>query len=199
MRRVLIEYRFVISLALATITGVAGLHAWPFPAGNPLLGLVQVKQPAIYAGFSYAYATTWFSTPFFLINVVFSFVYIFVARADRRVKPAALPAYPKPQDRKELFLVLGEQHHRVSPAPAAEPCWLTIPERGLYTGTLIVGAIGTGKTSACLYPYVEQLVGYRAADPARKIGGLVLEVKGDFCAHVREVLERYGRADDYIE
>jgi hypothetical protein len=199
MRRVLIEYRFVISLALAAAAGGAGLHAWPFPAGSPLLGLIEVNQPAIYAGFSYAYATAWFSTPFFLINIVFSFVYIFVARADRRVKSAALPPYPKPADRGELFLVLGEQHHRVSPTPAAEPRWLTIPERGLYTGTLIVGAIGTGKTSACMYPYVEQLVGYRANDSARKIGGLVLEVKGDFCAHVRQLLERYGRGDDYIE
>jgi hypothetical protein len=76
---------------------------------------------------------------------------------------------------------------------------LTIPERGLYTGTVIVGAIGTGKTSACMYPYVEQLVGYRAGEAQRKIGGLVMEVKGDFCGHVRQLLERYGRGDDYIE
>ena len=74
-----------------------------------------------------------------------------------------------------------------------------IPERGLYTGTLIVGAIGTGKTSACMYPYVEQLLGYRATDPAAKLGGLILEVKGDFCTHVRDMLARRGRADDYVE
>src|SRR5437764_2296705 len=83
--------------------------------------------------------------------------------------------------------------------PAAAPQWLTIPERGLYTGVAIIGAIGTGKTSACMYPYVEQLVGYRPTEPARKIGGLILEVKGDFCSHVRQLLERYGRGDDYIE
>jgi hypothetical protein len=34
---------------------------------------------------------------------------------------------------------------------------------------VIVGAVGTGKISACMYPYVEQLVRYRASDPARKI------------------------------
>src|SRR5437764_4257281 len=83
--------------------------------------------------------------------------------------------------------------------PAAAPQWLTIPERGLYTGVAIIGAIGTGKTSACMYPYVEQLVGYRPTDPVRKVGGLILEVKGDFCSHVRRLLERYGRGDDYIE
>ena len=46
--------------------------------------------------------------------------------------------------------------------PAAQPPLAGHPERGLYTGMLIVGAMGTGKTSACMYPYVEQLVGYRA-------------------------------------
>jgi hypothetical protein len=64
---------------------------------------------------------------------------------------------------------------------------------------LIVGAVGTGKTSACMYPNVEQLVGYRANDSARKIGGLILEVKGDFCRHVRDLLARHGRAGDYVE
>jgi hypothetical protein len=33
----------------------------------------------------------------------------------------------------------------------------------------------------------------------RRIGGLVLEVKGDFCYQVRSILERHGRAGDYIE
>ena len=64
---------------------------------------------------------------------------------------------------------------------------------------LIVGAMGTGKTSACVYPYVEQLVGYRADDPTRKIGGLFLEVKGDPCRHVRDLLARQARADNYVE
>jgi hypothetical protein len=85
------------------------------------------------------------------------------------------------------------------PRRASQPQWLTIPERGLYTGVIIVGAIGTGKTSACMYPYLEQLLAYRAGDPARRVGGLVLEVKGDFCAHVRDILARHGRADDYVE
>src|SRR5438876_1058524 len=110
-----------------------------------------------------------------------------------------LPPYPAPETREELFVILGERHRQTSPSRASAPTWLTIPERGLYTGMVIVGAIGTGKTSACMYPYVEQLLGYRASDPARKIGGLILEVKGDFCCHVRDLLTHHGRADDYIE
>src|SRR4029077_6226255 len=40
---------------------------------------------------------------------------------------------------------------------------------------------------------------YKATDPMRKVGGLVLEVKGDFCRHVRAILERHGRGADYVE
>jgi TraM recognition site of TraD and TraG len=197
--RFLVEYRFVLSLALSAITGVIGLHAWPFPAENLLLALVQARQPGLYAGFAYAYATVWFSTPFLVLSSGFSLLYIFVARWDRPTTSQPLPPYPAPETREELFLILGERHRQTSPQRASAPTWLTIPERGLYTGMVIVGAIGTGKTSACLYPYVEQLLGYRASDSVQKLGGLILEVKGDFCAHVREMLARRGRADDYIE
>ena len=35
--------------------------------------------------------------------------------------------------------------------------------------------------------------------PNRKIGGLVLEVKGDFCGQVRTILKEAGRESDYTE
>ena len=72
------------------------------------------------------------------------------------------------------MLVLGETHNLTSPGAAARPEWLTIPQRGLYTGVMILGAVGTGKTSACMYPYVDQLLRWKADDPTRKLGGLVL-------------------------
>ena len=51
------------------------------------------------------------------------------------------------------------------------------PERGLYTGTLAVGAIGSGKTRGLILPAMHQLFGYKANDPAKKLSGIVLEVK----------------------
>jgi hypothetical protein len=126
-------------------------------------------------------------------------VYILASEWRRRETHQALPPYPVADRRDDLFLVLGEQHHAATPRRAPAPRWLTIPERGLYTGMAIVGAVGTGKTTACMYPYVEQLLAYRASDHGRKIGGLILEVKGDFCQHVRDILVRHGRGDDYVE
>ena len=115
---------------------------------------------------------------------------------------AAVPttaAVSSARGRQDLFLVLGERHHRTSVKRAVEPQWLTIPERGLYTGVAIIGATGLGKTSACLHPYLEQLLAFQANDAQRKVGGLFLEVKGDFCPHVRDTLTRHGREQDYVE
>ena len=147
--RFLVEYRFVLSLACSAVAGVAGLHAWPFPEGNVFLSLIQVRQPAIYAGFSYTYAAVWFSTPFLVLSGGCSFLYIFVARWDRPTTSQSLPPYPAPETRQELFLILGERHRQTSPQRASAPTWLTIPGAGL-TG-MVCHVYGAG-TSACMYP-----------------------------------------------
>ena len=64
---------------------------------------------------------------------------------------------------------------------------------------MVLGAVGTGKTSACMYPYVDQLLRWRADDPEPKIGGLVLEVKGDFCRQVAVHAARPAATRDYVE
>jgi hypothetical protein len=194
-----LECRGVLDLSESAIGGTVGLRAYPFPADHAVLALVHLERPLLFAGLTYTYAALWFSSSFFLASIGLSCCYIFVGRSRRASVTAPLPPYPAPEQRKDLFLVLGEQHHRTSPARVEEPSWLTIPERGLYTGLLVVGAIGSGKTSACMYPYVDQLLAYRAADPAKKVAGLVLEVKGDFCRQVHDILTRHGREADYVE
>jgi hypothetical protein len=191
--------RALIAMLIATGTGLWGLHTHPFPGDDPFLGMIAVANPVVYRTFAYGYATLWFTTPFFVASLCTSIVAILAANypASRRVGP--LPTYPEPEARPTPFLVLGETHALRDPGPAPEPTWLTIPQRGLYTGVMVLGAVGTGKTSACMYPYVDQLLRWRAQDPAWKSGGLVLEVKGDFCAQVRQMLARAGREADYLE
>ncbi|MHB8303764.1 MAG: type IV secretory system conjugative DNA transfer family protein [Acidobacteriaceae bacterium] len=77
--------------------------------------------------------------------------------------------------------------------------WLSIPEEGLFTGICVVGATGSGKTKAIILPAMRQLFAYRANDPARKLSGIVLEVKGDLCRRVRRILKSCGRKQDYVE
>src|SRR5688572_9522814 len=162
MRR-LLEHRVVLSLACAAVVGTVGLHVWSLPVDDPVLGLVALRRPELYTVLVYTYAALWFTTPLLVLNSAASFAYIFVARLRANEAPQPLPPYPHSQARSELFLVLGEQHHRTRVGRAPHPSWLVIPEQGLYTGMVIIGAIGTGKTSACMYPYVEQLLAYRAS------------------------------------
>jgi hypothetical protein len=50
-----------------------------------------------------------------------------------------------------------------------------------------------------MVPFAEQIFAYKADDPTKRIGGLVLEVKGDFCHKVRKLLADTGREADYVE
>jgi hypothetical protein len=50
-----------------------------------------------------------------------------------------------------------------------------------------------------MYPFAEQVLAFRADEAERRVAGLVLEVKGDFCHNVRGILEKHGRPDDYVE
>ena len=94
---------------------------------------------------------------------------------------------------------MGETHHPVEAREISSPDWLVIPERGLYTGVAIFGAVGSGKTSACMHPFARQLLHWQAGAPDRRAAALILEVKGDFCHDIRTILKDAGREDDYME
>ena len=198
MQKILNSKNFVACL-LAAATGMTLYFRVPFPEENVFLQVMALRSPSIFYFVKYSYTLFLFSTPYIGYSMVLSGVYIFTLKAGRRIRAGRLPLFPDPRKRDELFLVLGEIHNPRKQVPAENPQWLVIPERGLFTGIAILGAIGTGKTSCCMYPYADQILGYRAGDKDKRIGGLVLEVKGDFCHRVREILERHGRAEDYIE
>ncbi len=189
----------LVAYVLACATGITLYFRWPFPENDMMLHLISIRAPLIYAFFKYTYTLFLFTTPYIGYSLVLSGLYVFAFRSNRKVKPMPLPAYPDPSRRDELFLVLGEVHDPRKPVAAEDPYWLAIPERGLFTGIAIFGAIGTGKTSGCMYPYAEQLIAYGADDREKHIGGLVLEVKGDFCHKVKDILKRHGREADYVE
>jgi hypothetical protein len=197
--RLIVNTRALASMIVALVVGSWGLYRHPWRTDDVFASLIELRSPHVHRVLTYGYATLWFTTPYFLSSLALSGAAMFAYRHDPALRYRPLPLYPAPECRPEPALVIGETHHLTELRRAAEPTWLTIPQRGLYTGVLIVGAIGTGKTSACMYPFVDQLLRWRADHPARKLGGLVLEVKGDFCHQVRTMLQQVGRGDDYIE
>ncbi len=129
---------------------------------------------------------------------MFSLIYIFAGSNIRQSK-GKLPPFPAPSDSEPLHLVIGEVHHPRKPEQVDKPRGLTIPDCGLFTGIAVFGAIGSGKTSAALRPFATQILSWRSTDKARRVGGIVLEVKGDFCHQVRDILTLAKREEDYIE
>jgi hypothetical protein len=199
MVRHIVAARNLIAMVAAAVVGTWGLLTYPVRTADPFLGLIALQKPFVFDLLAYGYSTLWFSTTFFAVSLVTSMLAIVTSRTPDRVRSRALPPYPDPAARPTPTLVLGEAHFARTSGPAPQPDWLTIPQRGLYTGVMILGAVGAGKTSACMYPYVDQLVRWRADDPARKCSGLVLEVKGDFCRQVQRMLRSADREADYLE
>ncbi|MGA9143995.1 MAG: type IV secretion system DNA-binding domain-containing protein [Candidatus Acidiferrales bacterium] len=198
MQRAL-ESRAFFAAILAMATGAFLFYTHPFPDEQFFLHAIALRAPQAFLSFKYLYYTLQFSTPYLLYSTVLSGLYIFTLRARRPVTPGRLPRYPDPSTRDQLFLVVGEVHNPRKPVPAEAPYWLTIPERGLFTGIAIFGAIGSGKTSCCMMPFAEQVLAYKASDKDKRIGGLILEVKGDFCRKTKAILDRHERPEDYIE
>ena len=174
----------------------------PFPSldEHPILALVQYHTPDFFS-----FMVLWYYlSPFVavmlcgLISVTVWKVWLEGRRRDF-VPFAKLPPWPISADQKAPAIVIGEVHHPVEAREIFSPSWLTIPERGLYTGVAIFGAVGSGKTSACMNPFARQLLGWQAANPHMRAAALVLEVKGDFCHDIRQILVEAGRGQDYIE
>jgi hypothetical protein len=199
LSRPLIEYRLLLSLGLSAAFGIVLQSLYPVHEADPLLRLLALERPAIFHWLVWSYNLFLFSTPFLVFSILFSLAYIHFYQPKPEEIAGQLPPYPDPLLREELELIVGELHHQLKPKPSPTPRWLSIPERGLYTGICVVGAIGSGKTKAVILPAMRQLFAYRAGDPARRLSGVVLEVKGDLCRQVRKILKGCGREQDYVD
>jgi hypothetical protein len=201
LRRVcrgLVSQRVLLGCLVSAVVGIYGWWCHPLPSDDPVMVLVTVHTPGLATAITSTYYVLWFSTAFWVCQLVCSLLFIFADPAAP-VRARALPPYPAIHTRRSLFVVLGELHERVDPVPSPTPIWQSIPARGCYGGIAVLGATGSGKTAGVLYPLANQLLGYAADDPARKVSALLLEVKGDFCKHLHGILRRHGREADYVE
>ena len=199
----LLSWRLVVGIFLALITLAWSLATRPFPGPGdvPLLDLIEFEDPRFYTVIRAWHLLMPSVMAFGAVMVVTSSYRLWFGSParDRRPGRGTLPRWPTSPDDDSPALVLGEVHHPTEPREIRRPTWLTLPERGLYTGVAIFGAVGTGKTSACMRPFAQQLLSWQSADPQKRAAALVLEVKGDFCHDINAVLEDAGRGDDYTE
>ena len=171
-----------------------------FPQADPVAVLVRYHTPNFYT----AVVAWYYVAPGVAVYLIGQFLIstsrIWFARMGVSLGlRSRLPAWPLSPTADGPAIVVGEVHHPVKPIESPNPEWLTIPERGLYTGVAIFGAVGSGKTSACMHPFARQLLSWQAHDPDRRPAALILEVKGDFCHDIRAILKDAKREADYIE
>src|SRR5262249_32902157 len=193
------QSRSLLTSLFSVAFGLVLSYRMPFPDENDLLQFVLLQKPYLFYGIKWIYVALLFTTPYIAASLLFSLAYIFLLREQYVPPSGKLPPYPEEETRDKLFLVVGELHHTKRPGPSERPQWLIIPERGLFTGVAVFGAIGTGKTSGAILPFAEQVLGYQAKDPVKRVGGLVLEAKGDLCQKVKVVLSECDRLEDYVE
>lgn len=129
--------------------------------------------------------------PFFIFSlfvfsiILFSFIFNNFSFINYR------PQKQEPQYLKnELRLLVGNNITNNLP--------VYISEKGLYQNILITGTIGTGKTSSAMYPFTRQLISYSSNDVNKKLGMLILDVKGNYYTKVLEYAEEFNRLNDVI-
>ena len=197
--RPLVESRIVLALGLSATCGILLNSMFPMDNVNQLLRLIALERPPVLRGLVWSYDLFLYTTPFLIFSMLFSLLYVHLYKTELALPAGRLPPYPDPHTRTELSLVVGEVHRQLGPEPSSTPEWLSVPERGLYTGISCFGSIGSGKTYGLILPAMRQLFAYRANDPVRKLSGIVLEVKGDLCRQLQRILTSCGREQDYVE
>ena len=159
--------------ALLVIGGVSAACAWtwpgPFPEADPVAVLVRFHTPTTYRAVVAWYYVAPGVAAFLAGQFLISTSRIWFARMGVRVGlRSRLPTWPLSPTADGPAIVIGEVHHPVKLTESPTPEWPTILERGLYTGVAIFGAVGSGKTSACMHPFARQLLSWQATNPERR-------------------------------
>ena len=196
------KLRHMVLFVLAAAASAGRYFSSPFPAGseNPVVALMALNAPVLLWVMHGWYAAMPGVVVFIGGTLTLGVWRVWFEPGPRKKRgKGGLPPWPIADTDEKPAIVVGETHHPVEAREISNPDWLVIPERGLYTGVAIFGAVGSGKTSACMHPFARQLLGWQATNPKKRAAALILEVKGDFCYDIREILEKAGREDDYME
>ena len=196
------RWRHAVLVVAGTAAVIWRTRHDPFhrPGDNPVLDLIAWHDPTLHAAIeAWHYAAS--GAAVLLAGLVSLSVWRvwFEPQSGSGKTRGDLPEWPISPEDEAPSVVVGEVHHPVEARQITGPSWLVIPERGLYTGDRIIGAVESGKSSACMHPFAMQILSWQAERPQRRASGLVLEVKGDSCHTVRRILNEAGRGEDYLE
>lgn len=100
--------------------------------------------------------------------------------------------YPKISFKKSFKIVVNENSKLNIKIPNLNENIISIEEKGLYQNILITGSIGSGKTSCAISNLLDGLL-------KNDIGGIVIDIKGNYASQVENVADKYGKKQDVIK
>ena len=128
--------RHFFACLLSTVTGMALYFRAPFPEDNIFLGVMAIRSASAFLFFKHSY-TLLLCT----YSIVLSGICIFALKAGRKIRARKLPLYPALRKRTELSLVVSGDYHPCKQMPSETSLWIVIPERRLFMGIAIAGAV----------------------------------------------------------
>jgi hypothetical protein len=113
----------------------------PFPEDNIFLGVMAIRSASAFLFFKHSYTLFLYTTPCIAYSIVLSGICIFALKAGRKIRARKLPLYPALRKRTELSLVVSGDYHPCKQMPSETSLWIVIPERRLFMGIAIAGAV----------------------------------------------------------
>jgi len=166
---------------------------------------ICIEQPIIWKYCKCWFIFTYIFSSFFIANMFFHLLSNLPFHSNKIKKRKKINSYlksnfkkkktiysfiePKPPDKK-LELLIGENEKTKE--------LIYLPEKSLYQNILVTGTIGTGKTSSAMYPFTKQLIKYAHQNYEKKLGMLILDVKGNYYQKVLEFAKEFNRQEDVI-
>lgn len=149
---------------------------------------ICVEQPILWKYLKILFLITYIYSSIFFSNLFFN-LFNFKNAKKINIKKNNYSLI-KSNKKNELNLLIGKNVNTKE--------LIYLPEKSLYQNILITGTIGTGKTSSAMYPFTKQLIKYEHYNKDKKLGMLILDVKGNYYKKVFEFANEFNRQNDII-
>ena len=144
---------------------------------------IQQENPELWQYLKTAYVIIFIFSNFIYSNFIYSNIFKFGKNQNKKETKIE----EEKLNNNELNLLIGCNEDKQK---------IYLPESGLYQNFLITGTIGSGKTSSAMYPFTKQILEYNSKNRDKKVGMLILDVKGNYYNQVKEYAKKYNLLSD---
>lgn len=145
---------------------------------------ICLKYPLAWKYIKFSFILFFILSSLICSNSIFSLLF-YKSKKNKKTTPSTTINVKSLKNKLLLFVGSNESDNPVY-----------IPEKSLYQNILVTGTIGSGKTSSCMYPFSKQLIRYESNNINKKLGLLILDVKGNFYKQILEYANYYNRTSD---